>query len=128
MTVQGPIKKLQPDGMYAGLGGGDALEGKGPQRRPQKRLGRRLEERLPKRLGAVTVGCKCHGSRHLALVGQWLGVGWAPWRAERGVPPSLPMRPLRGGGIGHLGWGSGWVHRVMPNCTCPPEAFSDVLH
>ena len=31
-------------------------------------------------MGAVSVGYKCHGSRHLASGGQWLGIGWAPWR------------------------------------------------
>ena len=44
-----------------------------------------------------------NGSRHLALVGQWLGVGWAPWTGERGVPPSLPMHP----------WGFVFVDKVF---------------
>ena len=48
--------------------------------------------RLPKRLRAVTVGYKCHRGWHLTAGGQWLGIGWAPWRGARGAPP-LPMHP-----------------------------------
>ena len=48
--------------------------------------------RLPKRLGAVTVGCKRRCSWHLASGGQWLGIGWAPWRGGGGAPP-LPTHP-----------------------------------
>ena len=48
--------------------------------------------------GAVTVGYKCHRSRHLASGGRWLGIGWAPWGAGGGgyLPPfqctPLPQR------------------------------------
>ena len=35
---------------------------------------------------SVTAGYKC-----LASGGQWLSIGWVPWRGRRGVPPSLPM-------------------------------------
>ena len=50
--------------------------------------------RLPKRLGAVTVGYKCRGSWRLPSGGQWLGIGWAPWRGGwGGYLPPLPMHP-----------------------------------
>ena len=38
-------------------------------------------------MGAVTVGYKCHGSWHLASGVHQLGIGWAPWRGGRGLPP-----------------------------------------
>ena len=41
--------------------------------------------------GAVTVGYKCHWSRHLASGRQWLGRGWAPWR---GGGASLPFQSI----------------------------------
>ena len=46
-------------------------------------------------MGVVTVGYKCRWSRHLASGGQWLGIGWAPWRGRGGgtPPPRLPMPP-----------------------------------
>ena len=86
-----------------GPGGRDALEGNGPQRRFQKRLYRR--RRLPKRLRAVTVGYKCHLGWHSASGGQWLGIGWAPWRGGGGTsPPSpLPVRPSPGAKQSHVG-------------------------
>ena len=62
---------------------------------------------MPKRLRSVTVGYKCHSSRHLASGRQWLGMGAR--RGGGGAPP-LPMRPLgRGVGpfLGPMGWGLG---------------------
>ena len=56
---------------------------------------------LPKRLGAVTVGYCCHSAWHLPSGGQWLGIGWAPWRGATS-PPSNSS--LRGGGGGGSGW------------------------
>ena len=46
--------------------GGDALDGKGPQRRPQRRLGRRLEEvavggRLLSVTNAIEAGARRQG-------------------------------------------------------------------
>ena len=62
----------------------DALEGKRPQRRPQKQLGRRLEEAVK----AVGGGyCRLPMPLKLALGGQWLGIGWAPWRGGGGGLP-----------------------------------------
>ena len=34
--------------------------------------------------GAVTVGYKCCRGRQLASGGQWLGMGWAPWKGRGG--------------------------------------------
>ena len=56
-------------------------KGKVPQRRPQRRLGRRLEE-----------GAKAVGGRLLSVAlgvrgGQWLGIGWAPWRPSNASLP-----------------------------------------
>ena len=42
-------------------------------------------------MGVVTVGYKCHRSWHLASGGQWLGMGWAPWRLH----PHKPMQVKR---------------------------------
>ena len=39
-----PASSIPPTSQGLQEGGGDALEGEGPQRRPQKQLGRRLEE------------------------------------------------------------------------------------
>ena len=57
----------------------DALEGKGPERWPQNRLGRRLEG-FAKAVGGGY--CRLHMPVKPALGcrGQWLGVGWAPWK------------------------------------------------
>ena len=59
-------------------------EGKGPQRRPQKPLDGRLEEvneavggRLLSVTNAIEAGTWLSG-------GQWLGIGWAPWRGGGG--------------------------------------------
>ena len=65
----------------------NASEGKGPRRRGGWR-------RLPKRLWAVTVGYKCHSSRHLPSGGQSLGISWAPWKPPPPSPfPCIPARP-----------------------------------
>ena len=90
MVVHAPL-----DPKLSGVGGRDALEGKGPQWQPQKRLGRRLEE-VAKTVG----GGYCRLQMPLRLVpgvretvaGHRLGA------LERGVPPPLPMHPLGGGG------------------------------
>ena len=67
----------------------DVLEGKGPQRRPQKRLDRRLEE-VAEAVGGRLLSVTNARGWHLASGGQWLGIGWAPWRRGRGVPPPPP--------------------------------------
>ena len=88
-------------GCHPGRGGAavcrGASEGKGPQRPSQRRLGRRLEE-VAKAVGGGY--CRLQMPLRLALVvrgGQWLGIGWAPWR---GLPPHHPMHPSGGGGGG----------------------------
>ena len=47
-------------------------------------------------MGAVTVGYKCHGRRHLASGGQWLGIGWALWRGGGGGTPPPPFQCMAG--------------------------------
>ena len=39
---------------------------------------------------AVTVGYKCHSSWHLESGGQWLAIGWAPWRGLGGGGATSP--------------------------------------
>ena len=88
------------DGVILGLWRGDALKGKGPQRRPQKRLDRR---RLEEVVQAVVRGyCRLQMPLKLALglretvAGHGLGA-----LGGSGVPPPVPMHPWvwrRGGG------------------------------
>ena len=81
-------------GLKRGRGdGSDAFEGNRPQRRPQRRLGRRLEEVAEAvwgRLLSVTNAIEAGIWRQ----GQWLGIGWAPWRGEGGGrPPPFQCSP-----------------------------------
>ena len=85
-------------------GGGDALEGKGPQRRPKQRLGRRLEE-VAKAVGGGHCRLQMPPSLALGVRETWLGIGWAP---SRGVSP--PSNASRGGG-----GGLNFVYRKRPN-------------
>ena len=62
---------------------------------------------VPEAVGqAVGGGCQSGWGRLLSVTnaveagawgGQWLGIGWGPWRGG-GVPPPLPMHPFGGGG------------------------------
>ena len=57
----------------------DALEGKAPQRRPQKRLDGRSEE-VAKAVGGDYCRLQMPLTLALGVRGQWLGIGWGPWR------------------------------------------------
>ena len=76
--------------------GGDAPEGKGPQRRPQRRLGRRLEE-VAKAVGGGY--CRLQMPLRLALGVRGRYLTPAPPVAEGRVPPARPRA-------------GGWDHRV----------------
>ena len=83
-------------------GGGDASEGKGPQRRPQRRLGRRLEE-VAKAVGGGY--CRLHMPLRLALGVRGTAAGHRLGALKGGggaVPPLLPMHPM-GRGLGRRG-------------------------
>ena len=85
--------------------GGNALEGKGPQRDLQKRLGRRLEEvakavgggycrlQTPWRLALGVTGTVA-GRRLGALEGGG-GADWHPWKTTRLLVHGSPLMCLR---------------------------------
>ena len=88
--------RLGGGGVAQGLGvrGGDALEGKGPQRRPQKRSDSRLEE------GAEAVGgsyCRFQMPLKLALAGRVTVAGHRLDALEGGGGSPPPMHPWGGG-------------------------------
>ena len=60
------------------------MEGKGPQRHPQQRLGRRLEEVAEAVWGRLLSVANAIESGTWRQGGQWLGMGWAPWRGGGG--------------------------------------------
>ena len=59
--------------------------------------------------GGVLEPIKRHGGWHLPSGGQWLGIGWAPWRGGGGgYFPPFQCIPVRGAAL-HGGWGIFWV-------------------
>ena len=105
VTVQGPVKEQQPDGMsHRGGGGGAALEGKGPQGCPQQRVDRRLEE-VAKAVG----GGYCR-----------LQMPFSPARAVRGTVAGRRLGALDGWGVNLPppfqcipGWGGLFQRRLV---------------
>ena len=108
---------MGPGGGGGKRGGGDALEGKAPQKRPQRRLDRRLEE-----------------------VAEAVGGGYC--RLQTPLKPAFGVREtVAGHRLGALEWGGGGaesVHRlILPGvrtglqeetvCTAGPQPVGNVL-
>ena len=113
-----------------GGGGGDVLEGKGPQRRPQKRVDRRLEE-VAKAVGGGY--CRLQMPLKLALGVRQTVAGHRLGALEGGGYPHPPSNALGVGGramgsarqCGRVGWAGEGGSR---NRVCRGKGMEDVVH